>query len=234
MTKLVETNINIGEMGGFLAYPENAKQGETPGIVLIQEIFGVNATMREIARTLAGEGFAVLCPDLFWRLAPGIELDDRKPEELQQAFDLFGKFDIDGGAKDVGRALAFIKDHEICSGRAGLLGYCLGGRLAFLGACRAKPDAAVGYYAVGLDVLLPEADRLACPLLLHIAEEDDFVPKPVQQQARDALGGNKQVELAFWPNCGHGFARQGGDHYNAEAAQKADGQSLAFLKKALK
>ncbi len=142
--------------------------------MLCQEIFGVNATMRQVADYYAEEGYTVLVPDLFWRIAPGIELTDRG-EDFQRALGLYQQFDEDKGVQDVGAALAALRQRPECVGQTGVLGFCLGGKLAYLAACR-LPDVAcaVGYYGVGIEHALSEAANIRGRLVLHVAERDGF------------------------------------------------------------
>ena len=224
-----------GTFEALVRRPVDQEQGEgpRPAVVVIQEIFGVNHTMRETADRLAAEGFYAVVPDLFWRLEPGIELDDRKPDELQRAFDLYGKFDVDTGVDDIAATIAAVRDLPGVDGKVGAVGYCLGGLLAFLTAARTDADAVVSYYGVNIEAYTGEAEKLAHPLLLHIAEEDHFVSKPAQDKIAADLKNHPQVEIETYPGRDHAFARRGGDAYHAEDAGRADQRSLDFLRQAL-
>ncbi len=222
------TKVEItGADGAFSAYCI----GEGPAVVVIQEIFGVNKSMRAVGGWLAAQGFRALIPDLFWRLEAGIELDDQQPEDLQKAFDLFGRFDIDKGVQDIGASIDFARRRH--GGKIGAIGYCLGGRLAYLTAARLKADAAAGYYAVALETMLDEAANIACPLLLHMAEEDNFVPKPEQAKIAASLKDQQKVEIFSYAGVGHGFARPGGGEFNQAAAELANSRTLAHLRRYL-
>lgn len=219
--------------GSFSAYVARPKAASAPAVVVIQEIFGVNAVMREITDGLAGQGYLAICPDLFWRIEPGIDISDQSEAEWKKAFELFNAFDVDAGVKDIAATLAAIRHDPQCSGKAGAVGFCLGGLLAFLTATRTDSEASVSYYGVGIESRLAEADRLARPLLLHIAEEDQFVPKEAQRAIIQALQGRPMVEIHAYPGRDHAFARMGGAHYHAADAQRAGERSLAFFKKHL-
>lgn len=219
--------------GDFFAYVAEPAETPAPAIVVIQEIFGVNQVMRDICAWLAGEGFLAVCPDLFWRIEPGIELTDKTEEEWTRAFELFGAFDADKGMEDIQATISAVRGHEACNGKVGAIGYCLGGKLAYLTATRTDADASVGYYGVQIDQLLGEAKRISKPLMLHIATEDQFVPKETQQAMIDGLSGNPQVTLHVYEGNDHAFARVGGEHYDPEAAELANSRSLAFLKQHL-
>lgn len=209
-------------------------EGPFPTVVVIQEIFGVNHTMRQVADRLASAGFLAVVPDLFWRFEPGIELDDRKPDDLKRAFDLFPQFDVDKGVEDVAATLAVARGMAACNGKVGAIGYCLGGLLAFLTATRTDADAVVSYYGVNIDKFTGEAEKLARPLLLHIAGNDGFVPPPAQEKIVADLKNHPQVEIERYPGRDHAFAREGGDNFHAEDARKADARTLAFLDANLK
>ena len=222
-----------GEGGEFAAYLARPAAAQAPAVVVIQEIFGVNQVMRDITDGLAAQGFLAICPDLFWRIEPGIDITDKTEAAWKRAFELFNAFDVDAGVKDIGATIAHIRADTGCNGKVGAEGFCLGGLLAFLTATRTDVDAAVGYYGVGIDSRLAEADKLTDPLLLHIAEEDQFVPKAAQAQITSALKNHPQVQLYSYPGRDHAFARVGGEHYDAGDAAKAGVRTLDFLKKAL-
>jgi len=223
----------ITPAGAFSAYVARPAAAKAPAVVVIQEIFGVNAVMRETCDRLAGQGFLAICPDLFWRLEPGVDITDQTQAEWDKAFDLFGRFDVDCGVEDIRATTDLIRGDPGCGGKVGAVGYCLGGRLAFLTATRTDSDASVGYYGVGIETYLAEAERLAHPLMLHIAEEDGFVPKDAQARIISALKDHPQVTLHTYPGCDHAFARPGGAHHDAAAAAEADARTLAFFRQHL-
>lgn len=228
------TEVTIpGPDGHFMGYLATPESGSGPGIVVIQEIFGVNKVMRGICDTLAAQGFMALCPDLFWRIEPGIQLDDNVEAELQRAFDLYGKYDVDTGMKDIAAAIAMLRKTDGCNGKVGTVGYCLGGFLAYLSATRTDTDAAVGYYGVAIESKLDEADKITKPVMLHIAEEDEFVSKEAQSEVKEGLASNELVTIHSYPGMAHAFAREGGSHYNADAANEANSRTLSFFKSAL-
>ena len=218
------------ESGPFSAYVARPAAAKAPAVVVIQEIFGVNQVMRDVCDRLASAGFLAVCPDLFWRLEPGVDITDQSTAEWDKAFDLMTRFDVDQGVEDIGTTIDQVRALEGCSGKVGAVGYCLGGRLAYLTGTRTDSDASVGYYGVGIEAYLPEAEKLAHPLMLHIAEEDGFVPKEAQALITAALKDHPQVILHTYPGCDHAFARPGGAHYDAAAAAQADARTLAFLR----
>ncbi|HWF88723.1 MAG TPA: dienelactone hydrolase family protein [Pyrinomonadaceae bacterium] len=214
-----------GEFDGYLARPAS---GYGPGIVVLQEIFGVNQYLRDVADWYAAHGFVALVPDLFWRIQPGIELSD-KGDDWQRAIDLYMKIDETKAVEDAAAALEFLRKHSSCSGRAGAVGFCMGGKLAYLLSTRFKPDCAVGYYGVGVEKSLDEAKNLASPLMLHIAELDKFCPPEAQAQIHAALDANTLVTLHDYRGMDHAFARTGGEHYDAASAEIANLRTLEFF-----
>ena len=219
-----------GEFDAYVARPAAEK---APAIVVIQEIFGVNAVMRGIADEFAAAGYLAVCPDLFWRIEPGVDITDQSEAEWKKAFALYNAFDVDLGVKDIAAAVAHARQDRGCSGKVGSVGFCLGGLLAFLSATRTDVDAAVGYYGVGIEKHLGESDMLNDPLLLHIAADDQFVPREAQALIVASLKNHPQVELYTYPGRDHAFARPGGEHYDAADAALAKSRTLALFKKAL-
>lgn len=219
--------------GTFSAYVARPSRSPAPAVVVIQEIFGVNQVMRDVSDGLAGQGYLAICPDLFWRIEPGIDITDKSDAEWKRAFELFNAFDVDAGVGDIAATIAHIRQDAACNGKVGAVGYCLGGQLAFLTATRTDADASVAYYGVGLENRVAEAEKLTHPLLMHIAEEDQFVPKTAQAVILAALKDHPQIEIHTYPGCDHAFARVGGQHFNAEAAKLANGRTLSFFQKVL-
>jgi carboxymethylenebutenolidase len=225
-------SIRTGE-AVFSAYVAAPTATPAPAVVVIQEIFGVNAVMRGVCDDLAAQGYLAVCPDLFWRIEPGIELSDHVEAELNRAFDLFGQFDVEAGVGDIDATIDQVRADPRCNGKVGAVGFCLGGLLAFLTATRTDADASVGYYGVGIERYTAEAEKLVNPLLLHIAGDDQFVPAEAQERIIAALKNHPQVEIHSYPGCGHAFARVGGDHYDAADATTANARTLAFFKRNL-
>lgn len=216
--------------GAFSAYVARPAAPSAPAIVVIQEIFGVNKVMRDICDGLAAQGYVAVCPDLFWRIEPGIDITDQSEAEWKKAFELFNAFDVDAGVSDIATTIAAVRALPGVNGKVGAVGYCLGGLLAFLTASRTDADASVSYYGVGIEKHVGEADKLARPLLMHVAEKDQFVPPEAQQVILGALKDHPQITLHTYPGRDHAFAREGGEHYHAADAATANGRTLAFFK----
>jgi len=220
--------------GEFSAYVARPTAERAPAVVVIQEIFGVNQVMRDITDGLASQGYLAICPDLFWRIEPGIDITDQSEAEWKRAFELFNAFDVDQGVKDISATIKAIRGDRQSTGKVGTVGFCLGGLLAFLTATRTDANAAVSYYGVGIENRVAEAEKLACPLLMHIAEEDQFVPKPAQEVILRALKDHPNIEIYTYPGRDHAFARMGGEHYDAADAKLAGGRSLSFFERHLR
>ncbi|KEQ52577.1 dienelactone hydrolase family protein [Sphingobium chlorophenolicum] len=210
----------------YVARPEGTPKA---AIVVIQEIFGVNEGIRRKCDDWAAKGYLAVAPDLFWREKPHVELDADVPEELQAAFGHMQKFNQDQGIRDIEATIKMARAELGDGGKVGLVGYCLGGRLAFMSACRTDGDAFVAYYGVGIDGLLNEQHAIGKPVLLHIPTADGFVPAEVQQKMHEGLKDNRHVVLHDYEGLDHGFAAEMGARRNEAAAQLADGRTADFF-----
>lgn len=222
-----------GPDGSFEAYLAQPTSARGPGVVVIQEIFGVNAVVREICDAHAARGRFALAPDLFWRLEPGIQLTDKSDAEWKRALDLMNRFDADKGVGDIQAAITQLRGLPGCSGKIGAVGYCLGGLLAYLTATRTDSDASVGYYGVNIQVNLGEAKHIKHPLMLHVAGKDEYMPPGAQKKIMDGLKGNPLVTIHFYPEMDHAFARPGGAHYDKANAELANGRTETFFRQHL-
>jgi len=230
---MAEVTISLEGGESFMAYLATPSAGSGPGIVLIQEIFGVNQVMRDIADAHAANGYTVICPDLFWRQEPGIQLTDQSEAEWGRAFELYQGFDEAAGVDDLNATLSYIRGHDACAGKVGSVGYCLGGKLAYLMATRTDADCNVGYYGVGIENALDESSNINTPLMLHVAEKDQFCPPEAQAKIHEALDNHGQVTIHDYASMDHAFARVGGEHYDKASADEANGRTAAFFKQHL-
>ncbi|MBP2312351.1 dienelactone hydrolase family protein [Azospirillum soli] len=230
---MTDVTIPAADGGGFSAYVAKPARTPAPGLVVIQEIFGVNRVMRDLCEGFAAQGYLAVCPDLFWRQQPGIQLTDKSQEEWNRAFELMNGMDQGKAVEDLKATLSWLRGNPDCSGKAGSVGYCLGGRLAFMMATRSDADANVSYYGVGLDSLTGEIPNISKPLLMHIAEQDKFVPPEARQAVLNAVKGNPNITAHVYPGVNHAFARVGGEHYDEKAADLANGRTAAFFKQHL-
>jgi carboxymethylenebutenolidase len=212
----------------FLAYVARPERTPRAAIVVIQEIFGVNAGIRRKCDRLAADGYLALAPDLFWRIEKGVELDPDVPEQFQRALVLMGQFEQDQGVADIEATIKHAR-RELGVPKVGVVGYCLGGRLAYMVAARTDADASVGYYAVGIPDLLREKHAIAHPLMLHLAGADHFVPPEAQAAIHEGLDDHPKVTLHDYPGEDHGFATEIGARRSEEAANLADSRTAAFF-----
>jgi len=214
--------------GTFPAYVARPAGTPKAAIIVIQEIFGINPGIRQKAEHWASRGYLAVAPDVFWRQQEGIELDADVPEQFQQAAGFMMKHDFDAGIRDVEATIHWIR-REAGVPKVGLVGYCMGGKIAYQAATRTDVDASVGYYGVGIAGMLNESHAIARPLLLHVPMADGFVP-PEQQQAMHAgLDPNPHVTLYDYEGLDHGFAAEHGQRRNEAGARLADGRTEAFF-----
>lgn len=223
MGKTIDIAVGDGKFTGYLASPA---AGQGPGVLVIQEVFGVNKVMRDICDSYAAQGYFALCPDIFWRQEPNVDITDQSQAEWDKAFALYRGFDETKGVEDLKASLAVLRKVDGCNGKAGVTGYCLGGKLTYLMACRSDADAAAAYYGVGIEAALDEAKNISKPTILHIAEKDGFVPKEAQEQIKAGLKGHPQVTIHLYAENDHAFCRQGGQHYDAAACKLANGRTM--------
>jgi carboxymethylenebutenolidase len=229
-TITIQATDGSGSFSSYLVEPKSKPAGV---VVLIQEVFGVNHAMRDIAAWVADLGFIAVCPDLFWRIEPGVDITDKTEAERQKAFELFGKFDQAKGIEDLKATVAAARRLPGANGRVGTMGYCLGGRLAFMMAEQSDTDVNVSYYGVGLDNLLGDLGKVSRPLVVHIADRDEFFPPEGRAKVVDAVKGHRQVACYVYPNADHAFARVGGVHRDGRSAAIANGRSTDALVAAL-
>jgi carboxymethylenebutenolidase len=231
MSEWIQVKAEDGSLGAYVARPTVAK---APAVVVIQEIFGVNADLRATCDELASRGFVALSPDLFWRAAPRIDMNKLDEADWKRGFELYQSFDFDRGVRDIAATVAAARTLSGTSGKVGVMGFCMGGLLAFLTAARQNVDAAVEYYGGGTDQYVGEGKNLKSPLMVHLAEEDEFISKEAQAKIKSALAHNPLVEIHSYPGCNHAFARHKGVHYDAQAASRANGLTRAFFERNLR
>jgi carboxymethylenebutenolidase len=224
--------ITAADGGRFDAYLAVPAEGSGPGLVLIQEIFGVNQHMRDLADLYAEEGYVVLCPDLFWRIEKGVQLGQSEAD-WQKAFQLYQKFDVAKGVADITQTVSALRKLEACTGKVGALGFCLGGRLAYHAAALAGVDCAICYYGVGIETSLVLAPDIKCPVVMHFAEKDQYVPAAAVEQIKAAFAGRNEIEIFVYPGVDHGFNRKGGPHYDKPSSWMAHSRSIALLRRVM-
>ncbi|HKT77467.1 MAG TPA: dienelactone hydrolase family protein [Sphingobium sp.] len=215
-----------GQFDAYIARPSGTPKA---AIIVIQEVFGVNEGIRRKCDSWAAQGYLALAPDLFWREKPHVELDADVPEDFQAAIGHMQNLDQDQAIYDIEATIKAARAELGQGGKVGLVGYCMGGRLAFMAACRTDGDAFVGYYGVGIDNLLGEQHAIGKPVMLHIPTADGFVPPATQQKMHEGLKDNRHVTLHDYEGLDHGFAAEMGARRQEEAAQLADKRTADFF-----
>ena len=226
----IQATDGSGSFSAYLLQPGGKPAGV---VVLIQEIFGVNQAMRDAAAWVADMGFIAVCPDLFWRIETGIDITDKSEAEWKKAFELFGKFDQAKGVEDLQASVAAARKLPGANGKVATMGYCLGGRLAFMMAEQSDADVNISFYGVGLDNLLGDLGKVTRPLLVHIADKDEFFPPDGRAKVVEATKGHALIHSYVYPNADHAFARVGGVHWDGRSAAIANGRSAEALVAAL-
>jgi carboxymethylenebutenolidase len=223
-----------GGDGAFGAYIAPPKALPAPAVVVLRELFGVNADIRKTCDEVAEQGFIAVAPDLFWRQEPGVDLGVTSDADWQHGLRLYQAYDRDAGARDIKDTLDTVAKLPDCTGKVAVLGYCLGALMTFLTAVRYGADAAVAYHGGDTEKYLGEVDGLNAPLLMHLAEEDEFISKAAQAEIKATLAKKPNTTVYSYPGQNHAFSRHGGAHYNAEAAALARERTYAFLNRRLR
>ncbi|MFM7283936.1 MAG: dienelactone hydrolase family protein [Betaproteobacteria bacterium] len=216
----------------FDAYVSLPPTGRGPGLVILQEIFGVNEHIRAVADQYAADGYCVIAPDIFWREGRKIELA-YDPQGFERGLGLLGKLDIDQTAIDLQATVTALKQLSACTGKVGSLGFCMGGLLSFIAAAEAGVDTAVCYYGGGIHQHLDRAKKIRCPVLFHFADQDAYIPQQAVQAVRKSLGGRKNVRVIVHAGVDHGFNCWRRPAWNQVTAARARGQSLVHLSESL-
>lgn len=231
MDKTVEVVAHDG--GTFNAFLYLAPKLPASGLVMIPEIFGVNQPLRELAQRFADEGYVVLVPDIFWRLERNVDLGYDEIS-YKKAFAHHAAFDYNIGVKDMQSGIDALRARSECAGTVGVVGFCLGGTMAYLAAARCDAEAAVGYYGTRIQNFLDDAPRIERPLILHFGELDRTTPPDVMAQILPAIEPNPNITEYVYEGVGHAFANhRRADTYSEAATQKADERTFAFFNKRL-
>lgn len=219
--------------GSFDAYVARPDAATAPTVVVIQEIFGINADMRAHCDALAASGYIAVCPDLFWRIEPGVELSDKTEGEWAKAMALYKQFDVDTAVQDVAATMQAARALSGANGKMGVMGYCAGGLLTFLTAARHQVDAAAAYYGGRTQNYLDELKNIKAPLIMHLGEADEYIAREAREQIVDAAKANPHITVYTYPGQNHAFARVDGMHFNAEAAQLANERTYVLFERTL-
>ena len=216
----------------FDAYLSLPPSGRGPGLVILQEIFGVNEHIRAVADQYAADGYCVIAPDIFWREGRKIELG-YDTQGFERGLSLLGKLHIEQTAIDLQATVTALKQQAACTGKVGSLGFCMGGLLSFIAAAEADVDTAVCYYGGGIHQHLDRVKKIRCPVLFHFADQDAYIPQQAVQAVRKSLGGRKNVRVIVHPDVDHGFNCWRRPAWNQVTAARARGQSLVHLSESL-
>lgn len=231
MTEKLNVTVADGNFSCYVARP--AGTGNHPVIVVLQEIFGVNAGIRSIADNYAALGYIAVAPDLFWRAEPGLSMSEDSEGDWAKGFALYSAYDLNLGVQDIVSTVNAARNMTGSNGKVGVSGYCLGGLLTYLTAARAKADAFVAYYGGATEKYINEAPGISDPLLYHLAEEDEYINKDAQALIKAALNNKANVDIYSYPGRNHAFARPDGNHYDATDATLANKRTEAFFKQYL-
>jgi carboxymethylenebutenolidase len=224
-----------GQDGKFAAYIARPETVPAPAVVVLQELFGVNADIRRHCDELAEQGYIALAPDLYWRQEPGVDLNVTSEADWDHGLRLYSAYDRDAGVRDIKDSIDAARSLPECNGRVALLGYCLGALMVFMTAVRNDGiDAAVWYHGADTEKYLGEVDGLHAPILMHLAEEDEFISKAAQAEIKAALTKKPNATLYSYPGQSHAFSRHNGKHYNAAAAHLANSRTGDFLNRQLR
>ncbi len=218
-----------GRFSGYLALPKTAK---APGVVIIQEIFGVNDHIREVVDEYAAAGYLALAPDMFWRIEPNVQLG-YTPEEVQKARAYRPKFILDLGVRDIEATIAAMRAMPECDGKVAVVGYCFGGLMAYLTAARTDVLAASCYYGGGIDGFLSEAHAVKCPIQFHFGSKDAAIPAEVWDKVRGAFAGRADAEVFVYEGAQHGFNCTRRASFDPEASRLARARTLEMLRKTI-
>ncbi|WP_454733837.1 MULTISPECIES: dienelactone hydrolase family protein [Cupriavidus] len=217
-----------GAFDAYLALPPAGKTAGAPGIVLVQEIFGVNEHIRAVADQYAADGYVVLAPDVFWRDAPRVELG-YAGDDMKRALELRQKVDVELALKDIAATAEALRAQIGAGGKIAVVGYCFGGLLAYLSAARGLVDAAVPYYGGGIQNNLQEAASIKVPVQFHYGALDAHIPAEAVASVRAAVAGNPRAEIHVYPQADHGFNCWARGSYHQPSAVLAHGRALTFL-----
>ncbi|WP_020204989.1 MULTISPECIES: dienelactone hydrolase family protein [Cupriavidus] len=217
-----------GAFDAYLALPPAGKTAGAPGIVLVQEIFGVNEHIRAVADQYAADGYVVLAPDVFWRDAPRVELG-YAGDDMKRALELRQKVDVELALKDIAATAEALRAQIGAGGKIAVVGYCFGGLLAYLSAARGLVDAAVPYYGGGIQNNLQEAASIKVPVQFHYGALDAHIPAEAVASVRAAVAGNPRAEIHVYPQADHGFNCWARGSYHQPSAVLAHGRTLTFL-----
>ncbi|MGE0736466.1 MAG: dienelactone hydrolase family protein [Alphaproteobacteria bacterium] len=212
-------------MGGYLTLPP-AGAGKGSGVVVLQEIFGINRFVRDVCDDLAQMGYVALAPDLFWRMEAGVDLDYSEPERAK-AFAFWKKFDPVHGIADTGAAMKYLAGLPECNGKVGLVGFCLGGKLVVKAGADFGAEAIVSIYGVGLDADVDIIRNLRCPTAFLIGSKDAHIPAETVAAVKQATSGKANLSTHVYAGAQHGFYNHWRSEVHDPTAQRSAREQVA-------
>ena len=204
--------------------------GHGAGVLLIQEIFGVNDYIKDVAARLTDLGYVVLAPDVFWRREPGFSMDSSNEANIEPAAKVAAEWDPEIGLSDLEAAFRHLESLKEVTGATGVIGFCFGGTQAFRVAKDLNPACAVSYYGSGVSGLLDDLHEITCPTILHFGDNDLFIPDDDIAAIKTAVADNHHVVVHVHPGGGHAFDNQFAPHFSQpDIAATAWTETAAFL-----
>lgn len=225
MPNITITSLDGSSIEAYAAYPE---KGQGPGLIILHDIFGVSANIKKLCDHYASLGYAVICPNLFWR-DQKMDTSTCSEPNWDATTKLYTNYDTESGIRDVFAILAHLRQASECGGKVGALGLCLGGRLSYIMSTRSDIDCSATYYGVGVEGFLDEVHDIRQPALIHLAEQDKLMPDSIRKKVLRSLSRNDVIETYTYPAVEHGFARDGDPKYDQEKATLANERTEAFL-----
>ena len=231
-TETVTVKLGMETYKAYFAAP--ADGGPRPGIVVLQEIFGVNEHIRAVTERLAEAGYACIAPDMFWRQKPGFT-SGYSPEEIAAARELKAQVDNDRLVAELRGSYQALGNREECDrDRIGVVGFCFGGLMTYLYAARMHPKCAVSYYGGGIVNYLGDYFKIGCPILFHFGELDESIPMNEVEQIKEyAAKAPVDATIHTYPEAGHGFNCDLRGSYHEPSANEAWERTLKFFKEHL-
>lgn len=225
-------SVRAHDGGTFQAYLSLPPSGSGPGIIVLQEIFGVNFHIKAVTDRWAAEGYVAIAPDIFWRVEPGVELD-YNAQGIEKGRALRQKLDMDLTIRDIASTLAALRARPESTGKTASVGYCFGGLLSYLTAAHCDVDAAISYYGGGIETRLEDASRIKCPIMFHYGEKDAAIPAGAREATRKALATHDRAEFYVYADAQHGFNCDARASYHPFATQLARSRSIGLLRQTI-
>jgi carboxymethylenebutenolidase len=215
-----EITIKAHDGGSFQAYVAFPKTTPAPAIIIIPSIFGTDDEMKAQVERYADEGYIAMCPEIFWRVAPGV-LDHHDDAQRAKAQDRMKRFDVEKGVDDMQAMVDWLKANKEYSGKFAVAGFCFGGRYALLAAARLGASAAVSFHGTAMGKHLDDCKNVTCPVSFHFGDSDHSVPMSEVEAVRDALKHNAKADIGIYAGVGHGFSSPSRPSYNAAVWQES-------------